>query len=173
MSDQEPTGEKPKLHIDADWKAEAQAEKQRLAEQSGAQDLEGEGGAGGKMPPADFRALISGLATQAMLYMGMIPDPMTGQRIAHLELARHHVDLLGVLEAKTQGNLDDEEQKLLAGALNDLRLSYTQLSQEIARQVAAGKLKPGEVGALGMSGPAPGGQGDPGPGPGSPPIHGA
>lgn len=131
------------LHIDDDWKAQARAEKERLAQQAEAGEGEaaegGEGGeqAGGReMPPANFQTLLSTIASQALLYMGAIPDPMSGQRIAHLELAKHHIDLLGVLHEKTEGNLESEEQTMLDQTLQELRMYYTQVSEQMAKQQA-------------------------------------
>jgi hypothetical protein len=129
MSDQD---EGSKIHIDSDWKAQAQAEKQKLAEQDKAGDAGAPGGAGaggpGAMPPATFESLVSTMATQALFAMGAIPDPRTGQRMQHLDLARHHIDMLGVLEEKTKGNLSEEESKMLSGTTYELRSRYIQLS---------------------------------------------
>ena len=119
------TEETPKIQIDGDWKAEAQAEKQRLTEQEQTGDSSSTGGEG-QMPPATFEALVSTMATQALFAMGAIADPRTGQRVAHLELARHHIDLLTVIEKKTKGNLTEEEENLLTTTLYDLRNSYIQ-----------------------------------------------
>ena len=121
------TEETPKIQIDGDWKAEAQAEKQRLTEQEQTGDSSSTGGEG-QMPPATFEALVSTMATQALFAMGAIADPRTGQRVAHLELARHHIDLLTVIEKKTKGNLTEEEESLLTTTLYDLRNSYIQVS---------------------------------------------
>lgn len=118
----------PKIQVDSDWKAEAQAEKQRLAKQSEGDESDAGAMGAGKIPEANFQTLISTMATQALFAMGAIPDPRTGQRVAHLDLARHHVDMLAVIEEKTKGNLSDEEQKLLASTLYDLRNTYIQLS---------------------------------------------
>jgi len=129
MSDQD---EGSKIHIDSDWKAQAQAEKQKLAEQDKAGDAGSPGGAGaggpGAMPPATFESLVSTMATQALFAMGAIPDPRTGQRMQHLDLARHHIDMLGVLEEKTKGNLSEEESKMLSGTTYELRSRYIQLA---------------------------------------------
>ncbi len=132
MTDQD---ESPKIHIDSDWKAQAQAEKEKLAEQTkAAKATEGVGGskaaAGGPggLPPVSFESLISTMATQAMFAMGVIPDPRTGQRMQHLDLARHHIDMLGVLEEKTKGNLTEEENKLLTGTAYELRSRYIQMA---------------------------------------------
>ncbi|HEX7008578.1 MAG TPA: DUF1844 domain-containing protein [Phycisphaeraceae bacterium] len=127
--------DQPKLQIDADWKAQAQAEKQRLAQQAKARAQQQAGtaeagaaaGAGG-LPAANFLTLISTLATQALFAMGAVADPRTGQRYQNLDLARHHIDLLGVLEEKTKGNLTDEEAATLATTLYELRTRYVQMA---------------------------------------------
>lgn len=126
----------PKIQIDSDWKAQAQAEKQRLAEQSKTKSesspTTGKTGGGaaspGELPPANFETLLSMLATQALLYMGGFPDPRTGQPILHLDIAKHHIDLLAVLESKTQNNLSAEEQDLLSTTLYELRGRFVQIA---------------------------------------------
>ena len=123
MTDQEA----PKIHVDSDWKAQAQAEKEKLAE--AAKSTEGKPAAGpGGLPPANFETLVSTMATQALFAMGAIPDPRTGQAMLHLDLARHHIDMLSVIEEKTKGNLSDEESKLITGTLYELRSRYIQVS---------------------------------------------
>jgi hypothetical protein len=119
----------PKIHIDSDWKAEAQAEKERLSNQVESDTAApGRGSGAGKMPEANFETLVSTMATQALFSMGAIPDPRTGQRVAHLDLARHHIDMLGVIEEKTKGNLTEEEQKMLSTTVYELRNTYIQVS---------------------------------------------
>lgn len=120
--------EAPKIHIDSDWKAQAQKEKAKLAEK--AKDAPASGGRGGPggMPPANFETLISTMVTQALFYMGGIPDPRSGQRIQNLDLARHNIDMLTVLEEKTKGNLTEEEAGMLANATYELRTRYIQLA---------------------------------------------
>ena len=122
MADQ---NEDMKIQVDSDWKAQAQAEKERLSDET--ENAEARSGAGA-MPEANFQTLVSTMATQALFAMGAIPDPRTGQRIAHLDLARHHIDMLTVIEAKTKGNLDEEEEKMLGTTLYELRNTYIQLS---------------------------------------------
>lgn len=133
MSDQEPS---PILHVDDDWKAQAQAEKAKLAEKEKAakQDAAGPSAddaahAGpGQIPAADFTTLVSSIATQALFALGAMPDPQTGQRHTNLDIARHHIDSLSVLEEKTKGNLSDDETKMLATTLYELRQSYVQIA---------------------------------------------
>jgi hypothetical protein len=129
--------EEPKIHVDSDWKAQAQQEKQKLAEQEKAKQGEGQqGDAGqqGQMPPANFETLMSTMATQALFALGAIPDPRTGQASLSPELAKHHIDMLGVLEEKTEGNLTDEEAKLLSQTLHELRQRYVEVTEAIKQQ---------------------------------------
>ena len=131
MSDQDPS---PILHVDDDWKAQAQAEKAKLAEKEKAAKQEAEGpaepaqGAPGQVPPADFTTLVSSIATQALFSLGAMPDPQTGQRYTNLDIARHHIDSLAVVEEKTKGNLTEEEAAMLATTLYELRQSYVQIA---------------------------------------------
>lgn len=126
-------GQEPKLHIDSDWKAQAQAEKQRLAEQAKAPKAAA-GGAGaaargpGGMPEANFETLMSTMATQALFALGAIADPRTGQRYQNMDLAKHHIDMLSVLEEKTKGNLSEEEEAALASTVYELRTRYVQMA---------------------------------------------
>lgn len=128
MSEETPAenGKKPKIVVDEDWKSEAEAEKQKLAEQ------EQPGGADEgpvEMPPASFDTLISGLVTQILFALGAIEDPQTRRRYRNLALAKHHIDTLAVVEEKTSGNLTDEEKKLLDNALYEVRMRYVQMAQ--------------------------------------------
>ena len=130
--------ESPKIQVDSDWKAQAQAEKEKLTEQSKAsatgEDGSDAAGGPGRIPPASFEALLSTLATQALFAMGAIPDPASGQRIQHMDLARHHIDMISVLEEKTKGNLTEDEASMLGSTAYELRSRYIQLSTA-ARQV--------------------------------------
>jgi hypothetical protein len=125
MADQAKQGpEKPKIIVDDDWKAQAQAEKQKLeqqAEQAAAQEL----------PAASFATLVSSLVAQAFMAMGGYEDPKTKRRYVDLALAKHHIDTLVVLEDKTKGNLSAEEKKLLDNALYEVRMQYVQLAQRL------------------------------------------
>ena len=129
--------EEPKIHVDSDWKAQAQQEKQKLAEQEkakGEQQGEGEEAQQGQMPPANFETLISTMATQALFALGAIADPRTGQASLSPELAKHHIDMLGVIEEKTEGNLSNEEKQMLSQTLHELRQRFVQVQQAIQQQ---------------------------------------
>lgn len=133
----------PKLHIDSDWKAQAQAEKKKFAEkqQASSKSADGDPGAAGQLgqgqiPPASFETLVSSLATQAVYALGGMQDPQTGQRMVDLQLARHAIDLLGVLEDKTKNNLSEEEADLLSQTLYELRNHYVQIGNAARAQQA-------------------------------------
>ena len=144
-------GEQPKIIIDSDWKAQAQAEKQRLAAEEEKRAAEsprqGRGGQSG-MPPPDFRTLVGMLATQALMYMGAIPDEQ-GRAMVSLEVASHYIDLLATLEEKTKGNLDEEESEELTGVVQELRARFVQLTGLVEKaereQAAGGKAGPGKI----------------------------
>ncbi len=107
------------LHIDSDWKTEAAQEKERLAEQEGARKP----AAAGEYA-ADFMELVNLIALQAAIGLGGYQGP-GGERIAPNPMAaKHHIDLLDVLEKKTAGNLTEEEKRVLTGVLYELRMQY-------------------------------------------------
>lgn len=162
--------EQPKIHIDADWKAQAQAEKERLTREGESKQTAGDAGsaAGGgatgpgadaaagqsqqEIPPATFQTLLSTMISQALMYMGGIADPQTGKAMIHLDAAKHSIDLLGILEEKTKGNLSDEESKLLSQALNELRMSFLSLKKQVEDHIQ----KQAQEGATGANLKTPG-----------------
>lgn len=72
----------------------------------------------------NFASFLISLGTQAFMHLGELPNPMTKQREKDLPAAKHMIDLLGILEAKTKGNLADDEERLLRQLLFDLRLRF-------------------------------------------------
>ena len=125
--------EKPEIVVDEDWKAQAQAEKQKLADEEKQAPPPGAGAAGAaqgrEIPPASFATLVSGLVTQILFALGAVQDPQTRRRFRNLPLAKHHIDTLAVLEEKTKGNLAPEEKRVLDSALYEVRMAYVQVAQ--------------------------------------------
>ena len=113
-----------KIIIDEDWKSQVEREKEQLAHQEKAPPA----AAAEQLPPASFVELVTMLATQALVSLGQIPHPLSGQAELRPAEAKHFIDLLEVLEQKTAGNLGDDEQALLADALHQLRLGYVSLT---------------------------------------------
>ncbi len=128
----------PKLIIDSDWKSEAQAEKERLEQEASAKAGTGGAGQEGEMPPPDFRGLMGMLATQALMYMGGMADPDSGKAVFDPNYSQHMIDLLGVLEEKTRGNLTKEEEDEIKGVLHELRSRFVELMRMVAQQQAQG-----------------------------------
>ena len=109
------------LHIDSDWKTEAAQEKERLANQERSSRP-----TAGAEPAANFIELVNLMAMQAAIGLGGYQGP-GGERIPPNPIvAKHHIDLLEVLEKKTAGNLTEEEKRILDGVLYELRLQYVQ-----------------------------------------------
>jgi hypothetical protein len=98
--------------VDEDWKT--QIERERAARPHE------------KPPPAaaDFSVFLSTLSMQALVALGEIPHPQTNAQGIDLEQARYLIDLLGMLQEKTKGNLTPEEEKALEGVLYELRTKY-------------------------------------------------
>jgi hypothetical protein len=72
----------------------------------------------------NFASLLILLGNQAIMHLGGVPNPITQQRETDLPAAKHMIDLLGALEAKTKGNLTGDEEQLLHQLLLELRLQY-------------------------------------------------
>ena len=78
------------------------------------------------LPPANFAGLLVGLATSAFIHLGESPESETPSGQVDLPAAKHAIDLLAVLQDKTKGNLEPEEEALLTTLLYDLRMKYVQ-----------------------------------------------
>jgi hypothetical protein len=69
------------------------------------------------------------LAVEAALHLGLIQSPGEEPPPADLEAARHLIDMLGILQTKTRGNLSGEEDNMLENMLADLRMQFVAISQ--------------------------------------------
>jgi hypothetical protein len=147
--------EKPSLHIDTDWKRQAQEEKKRLADEEARKAKEAAtmsapsaasvgvgpaaapraGGAAPArsraegLPPASFSVLVQSVLTQILFYLGDL-SARGGEPQVNLDMAKHQIDILGVLEEKTKGNLSDDEKKLLDTALYETRMRYVNVASQ-------------------------------------------
>jgi len=78
----------------------------------------------GELPEARFDLFIQGLAMEALIALGDVPHPTTRRQTVNLPQAKYLIDLLGVLEEKTKGNLAGEEEQLFKDLLYQLRMRY-------------------------------------------------
>lgn len=82
------------------------------------------GGGEHGVPEARFDLFVSGLAVEALVAMGDMPHPATRRQAVDLTHARYMIDLLGIFEEKTKGNLSVDEDRLLKDTLYQLRMRY-------------------------------------------------
>ena len=82
----------------------------------------------GRRAKLDFETLIRSFAGTAMLQLGLVEDPVHGRMPPDLEAARETIDMLGLLEEKTRGNLTPSEHGFLEDVLYQLRVSYVALT---------------------------------------------
>ena len=128
-----------KKRVDESWKEQAEKEKQKtdsaapqskpaagLQPPASAPD-EREG-----MPEARFDLFVSGLAMEALIALGDMPHPVTRRQSTNLQQAKYLIDVLGIIEEKTRGNLSVDEGKLLQDALYQLRMRYLSKSSGVA-----------------------------------------
>ena len=85
-----------------------------------------------------FMHLVSMLAMSAIQQMGKLVDPGTGKAEINLEAAQATIDMLDMLEARTRGNLDAEETKLIKDTLMSLKMNYVE-SQDQKSEVRGQK----------------------------------
>lgn len=80
------------------------------------------------LPRIDFATFVLSLSTSALHHLGLVPDPETNQPgPVNKVFARQTIDTLELLQEKTRGNLDAEEERLLEGLLYELRMRYVEV----------------------------------------------
>lgn len=77
--------------------------------------------------PASFVSFVMSIASNAASALGMMEHPVTHQREVDIELGKHWIDILGMMQKKTEGNLTPQERRMLEGLLADLRMQYVSL----------------------------------------------
>jgi hypothetical protein len=81
-------------------------------------------------PAVDFATLVQSFFVTALYHLGLAADPETGQAAApNLPAARQNIEILELLEAKTRGNLETEEARLLEGVLYELRMRFVEVGR--------------------------------------------
>ncbi len=82
------------------------------------------------LPGEDFLLFIQSLAGQASVFLGVIPNPQTGEKKVDLASAQYFIDLLGMLERKTEGNRTEQEDRYLKDVLVQLRLAFVEVRKK-------------------------------------------
>lgn len=83
-----------------------------------------------QLPPIDFSQMVISFGTSALINLGAMPDPETEEVVRDLAAAKQTIDMLGMLQEKTRGNLTHEEDQLLSKLVLDLRLAYVKACPE-------------------------------------------
>lgn len=110
------------LHIDSDWKTEAAREKELLSEQERTERSKAAAAPG--TTSTSFLELMNLIAMQAAVALGGVQGPGGEQIPPNPLAAKHFIDLLEVLQKKTEGNLTDDEGRALDSVLYELRMQY-------------------------------------------------
>jgi hypothetical protein len=139
----------PLLHIDTDWKKQAQEEKRKLAEQTAAKaavppattpapatgmtaaaPAKSGRRSAGEPPAASFPALVQSVLTQVLYYLGDLASA-TGQQRVDVDMAKYQLDLMTMLEEKTKNNLTPDETSLLDAALYEGRTRFVNVASQL------------------------------------------
>lgn len=127
-----------KKHVDESWKEQAFEEKSEVID-TDAPPLQGSGAGAavdgaedGSEAEINFLNYVTSLGFQAMIFMGVIPHPMTDKIEKNLAQAKFLIDTLSMLKEKTVGNLTEQENNLLESSIYELQMKYVELVQEEA-----------------------------------------
>jgi hypothetical protein len=81
------------------------------------------------LPKLDFATFVLSMSHSVLMHLGEAPHPDGEMAPKDLPLARQTIDLLGLLEEKTKGNLTGDEERLLSQVLYDLRMRFVEVSK--------------------------------------------
>ncbi|MDR2339153.1 MAG: DUF1844 domain-containing protein [Deltaproteobacteria bacterium] len=98
----------------------------------------------GDEPAASFATLVVGLGTSALLNMGETSHPDQHPLPKDLNVAKHIIDVMGMLQKKTEGNLTEDEKQLLSSFLFELRMKFVEILDKESKQAQASPTKPKE-----------------------------
>jgi hypothetical protein len=110
---------KKKIIVDDDWKAQARQEKEKLSEATRERE---------RLPDPSLAELMNLIVMQAIAALGLMAGPGGERFPVDLQLAKHFIDMLQVLDDKTRNNLTPEEKRMLDQALYEMRMRYVQAS---------------------------------------------
>jgi hypothetical protein len=124
--------EEKKIIIDEDWKTRVQAEKEAADSQPESKPApaaaEGSATDDFQMPPASFELLLSTLASEAMMSLGVLAPPGADKPMYRPNQAKYLIDTIEVLRDKTKGNLTPAESKAVEDMLHQLRLIFVEIT---------------------------------------------
>jgi hypothetical protein len=117
-----------KIIVDEDWKSQVQREREAALKGAEAQPAQAAAAQPDvEFPPANLTYLASSLAFQASMCLGLMPDPVSGKAEKNLPQAKHLIDMLEVLQQKTEGNRTPQESEDIEAMLYQVRMAYVQV----------------------------------------------
>jgi hypothetical protein len=114
--------------VDEDWKSQVEAEKE--AARRAAEPIKPAAGPQHALPPADLSFLVGTLYVQGAMGLGLLPNPVTKKAEVQPEQAKHAIDVLTMLQQKTEGNRTPQESEELDAVLHELRLAFVTRNDE-------------------------------------------
>ena len=127
MTDQPNPPQDKKIFVDEDWKAQVEAEKEALGrgeKNEPAGEAPGPEEEDHPLSPPTLVDLVGSLAMQAMIALGLLANPLTGKAEVRIHQAKHLIDMLDMLQKKTEGNRTAEESETFEHLLHELRLGF-------------------------------------------------
>jgi hypothetical protein len=124
-----------RIIVDEDWKSQVQAEKEAQKKEQRFKPKAAERAAGTgdiPMPPASLEMLLSTLVTEAMISLGQLPHPLTGEATVHPHQAKYLIDTIEMLREKTRGNATADETQLMDHLLHQLRMAFVEVTARSA-----------------------------------------
>lgn len=123
-----------KIIIDDDWKQQAKAEKEKLAEQAKQEKEQKEER---QFPQGNFSNLVSMLTTQVLFALGVIAPKGTEKEDVEpdFEMAKYNIDILADLQEKTKGNLAEQEADMLKQTVSQLQMAFVQIKTALDKKV--------------------------------------
>jgi hypothetical protein len=112
--------EEPEKKETLDEEAAEQSTAQAAAEAGSVEEGEPET----PLPKINFSTFIFSLNASALVHLGVLDDPASGKKVKNLPMAKQTIDILSMMEEKTQGNLSEDEANILKNILYDLRIAY-------------------------------------------------
>jgi len=121
---QEEEKEQPEVKTDEDWKKAVEEERERLREEEKAESARGKQTTREAFPEPSIPVFMAGLYTQCLVALGELDNPATGERRPNRAEAEYLIDVIALLWAKMEGNLETEEEAYVQDILTDLRMRY-------------------------------------------------
>ena len=122
-----------KIIVDEDWKSQVQREREAARQGPDAEPAKPAEAASQaeappvELPPANLSYLAGSLYFQASLFLGLMPHPGSGKVEKNLPAAKHSIDMLEILQQKTEGNRTPDESEEIEAMLHQLRMAYVQV----------------------------------------------